>query len=763
MRATLPHSIRGRLIALSLALLLPAIIVTSVLLWRAYTHEHDAAERRLSDTARALSLVVDRQIGQNGILLDALTTSVPLKQGKFVEFTRQARQANTDPSRWVVVLDENGQQLANTAAPDGLRLPRGARSSSRRVTYTRLGHGLRLWNLTNGVLTHQPVIVLTRVLRLETGRVVELAVATRAASFLRLFADQHLPNRWTGVVLDASKRIVARNRGNDRYVGREATLDMQHKMAAKPAGVTPTTTLDGIPALTAWNRSPVTGWTLLIAVPRTELAAGARSSLIAGAAFGVAMLGIGLLVSYRVGRSVALPVTRLASMAAALGRGEDGVTEKSPLIEIEAVQQALREAGEALRSREHDLQALNNSLELRVMERTRELAEATESLIQAQKLEAVGRLTGGIAHDFNNLLTAVIGNIDLLQRTGGDARSVRLLAGARQAADRGAKLTAQLLAFSRRQQLRAEVMDIEEAVANTVELLRSTLGGAIDIVRAPTSGLWPASADPTQFDLILLNLAINARDAMPSGGTIVIEMMNATIAEPARSSEEPGPGDYVAITISDCGIGMSAEVMARAFDPFFTTKPVGQGTGLGLPQVLGVLKQLGGGIRIVSRLGEGTKVTIFLPRSHAERSAPAESMAQEAGDLRGRTVLLIDDDPDVRGVAVSILRELGCAVFDAENGRIGLAKLSETSDLDIALVDFAMPGQNGAEVAVAIRAVRPDLPVLLMSGFADIEALSAIWQGPLLSKPFTAASLQARIAEVIATPRTSHARGAAEA
>jgi signal transduction histidine kinase/ActR/RegA family two-component response regulator len=747
MRATLPHSIRGRLVTLTLALLLPALVLTAVLLWRAYVQEHEAAERQLSDTARALSLVVDREVGQSSTLLEALATSNRLKHGNLGAFATQAREANSDPARWVVVLDAEGQQLVNSAAASGTRLPRGQTSAG--VAYKRLGHGNRLWNLTTDGFSARPAIVLARTLRLDDGRLVELAVVTRASSFLRLFADQHLPARWTGVILDGDYRIIARNRSNDRFVGHQASAAFRKLMATRPSFVRPTTTLDGMAVTTAWNRSPVTGWMMVIAVPRAELAAGARSSLIAGTALGLALLGIGLAISYRVGRSVVVPIGRLAAGAAALGRGEDSDDSRSTLIEIQAVQDALREAENALHARERELHLLNNNLELRVMERTRELAEATETLIQAQKMEAVGRLTGGIAHDFNNLLTAVIGNIDLLERTAADVRSKRLLASARQAAERGAKLTGQLLAFSRRQQLRAEVVDIDRAVGNAVELLNSTLGGATSVVRAPSASLWLAEADPTQLDLILLNLAINARDAMPMGGSIVIETANVVVGEAPRTPEEPPPGDYVAITLTDCGTGMSPEVLARVFDPFFTTKPVGQGTGLGLPQVLGVLKQLGGGIRIRSRIGEGTSVTIFLPRSQAERQPAADAAPVEASDLRGFAILLIDDDPDVRGVGASILRETGCTVIEAESARIGLALLAETPTLDLALIDFAMPGVNGAEAALAIREQRPELPILLMSGYADVDVLASIWDGPLISKPFTANSLTARIAETV--------------
>ncbi|HWI85071.1 MAG TPA: ATP-binding protein [Sphingomonas sp.] len=757
MRATaMPRSIRGRLIALTLALLLPAVIVTSVLLWGGYRQQRAAAEEQLAATARALSLVVDRQIGQNAILLDALATSMALARGEFDAFTQQARAANADGARWVMVTDAAGRQLVNTSPRFG-GLPDRARE---RVAYTSLEHGVRLWNLTSSIPGRRPVVVLARTVSLEDGRLVELIVAAHATNFLKVFADQQLPQRWTGVLLDAERRIVARSRSNDLFVGRLASRPMRDRLAATSASIAPTKTLDGMPVITAWTHSPVTGWTMLIAAPRSEMAAGAWSSLVAGASFGLAMLGIGLIVSFRVGRSVALPISHLAEIAAALGRGAESEVLPSRLAEIEAVQNALHEAGTALRSRERDLQELNNNLELRVSERTRELAEATESLIQAQKMEAVGRLTGGIAHDFNNLLTAVIGSVDLLQRNDNDERTRLLLDGARQAAERGAKLTGQLLAFSRRQQLRTEAVDVGRAVDGTIELLKGTLGGATSIVRVPSAGLWPAMADPTQLDLIMLNLAINARDAMPGGGSILVETANVTVGEPARNSEEPGPGDYVTITLADRGTGMSPETLARVFDPFFTTKPVGQGTGLGLPQVLGVLKQLGGGIKIRSRPGEGTSVTIFLPRSRNEQTIRPDQSESEAVDLQGLHILLIEDDPDVRGVAAYILREAGCVVSEAENGRIGVAMLAQIPETDLVLVDFAMPGMNGAEVAAAIRPQRPELPILLMSGYADVAALSSIWDGPLISKPFTAGSLRTRIASAIRGHRVTRLRTA---
>jgi signal transduction histidine kinase/CheY-like chemotaxis protein len=420
------------------------------------------------------------------------------------------------------------------------------------------------------------------------------------------------------------------------------------------------------------------------------------------------------------------------------------------------------EAGERLRAHQAELRRLNEGLEQRVIERTRELEKANrrlvaemedrrrieQALLQAQKMEAVGQLTGGVAHDFNNLLSAVLGNLELLdQRLEADQTTRRLVRSAARAAERGAKLTQQLLAFARRQHLQPEPVDINAAVGGMSDLLARTIGGTIRFRTALQPDLWPALADPSQIELVILNLAINARDAMPLGGSLLIEAMNVPESAPERP-DGLAPGDFVRIAVTDTGTGMSEEVLAKAFEPFFTTKDVGKGTGLGLSQVYGVAKQSGGDVRIRSAVGQGTTVEVYLPRAGVMPNRSAGD-APVRGEVRPThaTILLVDDDPDVRDFIITGLESLGYDVRSANSPHAALEILGGQGEAHLLLVDYAMPGMTGAEVARAARARRPDLPIVLITGYAEMKALSnePEFFDAMLRKPFKLAELAATV------------------
>ena len=418
-----------------------------------------------------------------------------------------------------------------------------------------------------------------------------------------------------------------------------------------------------------------------------------------------------------------------------------------------------------------DMRHANELLEQRVVERTAELEAANRRLAaqieerevaeaqlrQKQRMEAIGQLTAGIAHDFNNLLTSIIGNIELVEARPGllDERAARLLSAASGAATRGANLTAQLLAFSRQQRMNPEPLDLNTVIAGMSALLRSTIGATITIEMRPAPELWPALADAAQIELVLLNLAINSRDAMPNGGEITIATANATLGMPQRS-DQPQPGDYVAISVADRGTGIPADIIDKVFDPFFTTKEVGRGSGLGLSQVLGVAQQLGGGVRIDSAPGEGTTVTVFLPRAgvaardRAPEARPAPHRERDAAERHARGILLVDDDPDVRAVAAAMLRDAGHTVIEADSGGAALERLdAEASRIDLLIADLAMPGMSGFELARAARHERPDLPVLFVTGFVDMARSEESRHEAVLQKPFRAEELTAKVAEVL--------------
>jgi PAS domain S-box-containing protein len=381
---------------------------------------------------------------------------------------------------------------------------------------------------------------------------------------------------------------------------------------------------------------------------------------------------------------------------------------------------------------------------------------AEERLRRAQRLEAVGQLTGGIAHDFNNLLTVVIGNLDLLQeRLAGDPVAADHAARALRAATRGAALTRQLLAFARRQPLDAKVIDVNERVTATMDLLYRTLGEEIEVSTGLAPALWPAVADPGQLEAAIVNLAINARDAMPEGGRLLIETANRRIdANDVAKSFDAAPGDYVMLAVSDTGTGMPPEVLARVFEPFFTTKPAGKGTGLGLSMVYGFVRQSQGHVQIYSEVGHGTSVRIYLPRAGAAAEIAAEPVTETMARARaGERILAVEDNPDVRRIVVAQLAELGYAVIEAANGEAAIGILGRGEPLDLLFTDIVMPGgMTGYDLARAARTLRPDLKVLLTSGFPKTTTEDERRPGEfshLLIKPYRRAELAAKIRAVL--------------
>lgn len=406
---------------------------------------------------------------------------------------------------------------------------------------------------------------------------------------------------------------------------------------------------------------------------------------------------------------------------------------------------------------EKELRDLADTLEQKVTDRTRDLAAANDRLtaeiaerqraetrlLQAHKLEAIGQLTGGIAHDFNNLLTVVVGSLDLVLRRCDDEAVNRLARNALQAAERGANLTAQLLAFSRRQRLSPLALDINRVIEGMRDMLARTIGPHIQISTKLDPKMWPALADPTQLEVMLLNLVINSRDAMPHGGKIAIETHNSP-SIPERLTADLEPGDYVCISVCDDGPGMPPDVLAHAFEPFFTTKPHGKGTGLGLAQLYGFAKQSGGAAHIESEIGKGTTVFIYLPRTHEK--VVAEVRGQDEGRRKRRArILVVDDDEEVRIVTSETIKEIGYSVVGVGNAEDALVKL-RGERFDLLITDVAMPGTNGVELARRARVIAPSMPVLFASGYADVQMFGEeLSDETILKKPFRISDVVSRI------------------
>ncbi len=407
---------------------------------------------------------------------------------------------------------------------------------------------------------------------------------------------------------------------------------------------------------------------------------------------------------------------------------------------------------------ERDLQSLNADLEQRVRDRTQELVEAQEALRQAQKMEAVGQLTGGIAHDFNNLLQGITGSLEIVQRRVAQGRVGeldRFITGATTAANRAASLTHRLLAFSRRQPLDPRPVKVNPLVASLEDLLRRTTGEQIELEMVLAGGLWTTLCDPNQLENSLLNLVINARDAMPHGGKLTIETCNAHLDDHfAASQRDVRPGHYVCICVSDTGTGMSADTIAKAFEPFFTTKPIGQGTGLGLSMIYGFARQSEGYARIYSELGQGTTIKLYLPRHYgeAEQDEALPGLTQDHVTDAGEIVLVVEDDSVVRALIVEVLGELGYQAIEAHDGPAGLERLRTMERVDLLVTDIGLPGLNGRQVADAGRALRPDLRVLFMTGYAENAALASGFLEPgmsMITKPFAMEALATQIRTMI--------------
>ncbi len=437
---------------------------------------------------------------------------------------------------------------------------------------------------------------------------------------------------------------------------------------------------------------------------------------------------------------------------------EDGTALSLPgvVIDVEG-----RRSVEAERDRATAaLRALNETLEQRVAERTVELMQAEEKLRQSQKMEAVGQLTGGLAHDFNNLLAGISGALELIALRTSQGRwqeTEKYILTAQGAARRAASLTHRLLAFSRRQTLDPRPTDVNMLMEGMGELIQRTVGPSITVETVGAVDVWPTLVDASQLENALLNLCINARDAMPNGGRITIETANVWMDPDTARAHEMSEGDYLSLTVTDTGTGMPPDIIAKAFDPFFTTKPIGQGTGLGLSMIYGFARQSGGQARICSAVGLGTSICIYLPRYHgsADKQAHEIDNTSAAPTQSGETILIVDDEPSVRMLLMDVLGGLDYSLIEAGDSIAGLKVLRSDVHIDLLITDVGLPGgMNGRQMADAGREVRPDLKTLFITGYAENAVIGGGRLGPgmeVLTKPFSIDTLAARVRELIDT------------
>jgi len=741
-------SMRGYLLLLVFSVAIPAAVFAAILLQRYYNSEVARIDQQLLNNARQLALTVDRDLAGLQATLRTLALSRALGSGDHEAFYRQATQVRDYVGAHVLLRDAAGQHLVNTHVPLGTSLPAGLLPGDEDVRRRKMPF---VSGVMIGAVAQEPVYTITAAV-VQNDEVTHFLTLSLSPQRLADLLKEGLDPGHIAGIFDRDGKFLARTDAHAEFVGRPAPASFADKMRGNEGNFRALNVV-GDSVSVAYARSNLSGWSIITSVPDRASLASLHRALWTLAAVALLLTILAVLLAYAIGNRMAGAVRALASQAAALGQGESVAARQLPVREVNAVGQVLVDASERLRQREserdtaeRELRTLSETLEQRVQERTQELAaemkrrSATEeALRQAQKMEAIGQLTGGIAHDFNNMLAIIIGSLDLAARrlTRGDHAIEKYLASAQEGARRAASLIQQLLAFSRQQPLAPAELDANKLVTGVSELLRRSLGETIRLETVLADELWKTHADRNQLENAMLNLVVNARDAMPAGGTITVAARNAI----AGHADER---DFVAISVEDSGQGIAPDVLDKIFDPFFTTKPVGKGTGLGLSQVHGFAHQAGGTVRVESELGRGTKVTILLPRDEIVPSADKASIAEVGGS---GTVLLVEDNPDVASVSASLLEQLGYTVRRVPDADAALRDV-ELHNIDLVFSDIVMPGKiDGLTLARRLREMRPELPILLATGYSDAAA-GVRGDFPILRKPYEIHQLSQAIAQL---------------
>jgi signal transduction histidine kinase len=756
---------RGYLLLLVFSVAFPAAVFAAILLQRYYNSEVARIDQQLLNNARQLALTVDRDLAGLQATLQTLALSRSLGSGDHEAFYRQATQVRDYVGAHVLLRDVAGRRLINTHVPLGTPLPSGALPGDEDVRRDKKPF---VSGVIIGAVAQEPVYTITAAV-VQNDEVTHFLTLSLPPQRLAELLKEGLDPGHIAGIFDREGKFLARTDRHGDFVGRPAPASFRSHMQAIEGNFRALNS-DGDAVSVAYARSNLSGWSIITSVPDRASLASLHRALWTLAAVALLLTILAVLLAYAIGNRMAGAVRALASQAAVLGQGESVAAHQLPVREVNAVGQVLVDASERLRQRERErddaereLRTLSETLEQRVQERTQELAaemkrrSATEdALRQAQKMEAIGQLTGGIAHDFNNMLAIIIGSLDLAARrlARGDHAIEKYLASGQEGARRAASLIQQLLAFSRQQPLAPTALDVNNLMSDVSELLRRSLGEPIKLNAMLAPDLWTIHADRNQLENAILNLAVNARDAMPDGGELTVETANAPLADAQAAQAGVAAGEYVLILIRDTGVGMPPEVIEKAFDPFFTTKKSGAGTGLGLSQVYGFVRQSGGCVQIESGVGRGTAVRIYLPRYVGPKAPrPAESEATPTPTSDGNvTVLVVEDEEGVRAHAVSALRELGYQVLEADNASKALEVVDRHPEIRLLFTDVVMPDMNGRRLSEEVTQRRPGMKVLFTTGYtrdAIVHNGTVDHDVSLITKPFTLDELGRKVAEVL--------------
>ena len=738
-------SIRSRLLALALAIVLPGVIGAALGLYALYQQQTHVATRNLSEIATAVAAVVERELSRRESTLRTLALSPALHRGDLPGFYEFARATAPTNDRTIILSDLEQQQILNTRVPFGEPLPRSKSLIEARATAKP--DETVLSDLYMAPIGKRYSYAL-QVPVVRDGKVVAyLSMGSFADSLQKALEDQRLPKGWNASVIDRKGVLVARRIAPEQFVGKQVTNDLLAQLRAKREGVFETVRLDGVKTFTAFTPVEGTGWTFAVSMPKADIDAQIIAALNVTVMVTAVLLVLAMLAAMYVGLTISNPLRHLVNLAAAVGRGERIRAPKQGLLETRMVANELQQASERITT-------ANEVMERRIEEAVNESRRAHEAMLQNQKLEALGKLTGGIAHDFNNLLQTISAAIEVALRVR-DPNAVKgAMESGKRAVERATKLTRQLTTFGRGTVSAPTVVDLRAHINEFRDLIEGALRRDIELLFEMPDTLWQVYVDPVQLELAVLNATLNARDAMPNGGKLEILAANQTL-EPGSPTGLP-PGEYVSIVIRDNGTGIAPEHLPRVFEPFYTTKEVGRGSGLGLAQIYGFAKHSGGRATISSTPGEGTTVCIYMPRNRQALKTPAASQdAPRRTGSAAATILFVEDDELVSAVMVPGLRASGLTVITAHDAVSALAAL-RTHDIDAVLSDIVMPGQgDGLYLAQEMRLTRPDVPIVLATGYS--ERLTSTTSFRVLLKPYTLEDARAALFEEMQKVKASTA------
>ena len=766
-------SVRAHLIRLVFAAVLPLLVFSALMFWHDVELRRSAIERGMRDTARALSLAVDREVGSILAVAQTLATAPYVNSGDFKAFyDLSAAAAEKSKGAWVVLFDHNGEMIMNTRERFGTSLPNpleiGADAKGKEGRLPVGNQGIKtvfqtgkpfVSNLFIGVVSKMPLISVT-VPVIQNDRIAyALSIAMPADHLTSLLREQALPSDWMSVLVDSKGIIIARTAAPEKFVGRPTSAALMKHLSATEEGWDAGRTQEGMRIYYSFARSKLTGWGVVIGAPKAVIDAPMSHSIAILAGGASVLWFVALVAAFIFGRRISAPISQLAHSAESIHRGETIDFSGCTVAEIEQLHRALLEASAAARAADAEreqrlvadakraeaekgqeaLRQFAGALENRVAERTEALRAANiallrdieerkkleEQLIQAQKMESIGTLAGGIAHDFNNILNIIHGYTFLLRESCNQSEHMEeSLNTIDHTVQRGAALVQQLLTVAQKTSGKPELIDINLLIGGLSKIVTETFPKNIETSASLPPDLSPIVADKTQMEQVLLNLFVNARDAMPDGGQLTIKTEMVSGATP--NSQDTAATDYICIQVQDTGIGMDQNTRNRIFEPFFTTKEKSQRAGLGLAVVYGIIKNHNGFVDVESNPGAGTTFRVYLPitgDSAADLPAGTSDIQIVTTGFRdASTILVVEDEVSALDLLTVVLRRQGYKILKASDGQTALDIFERHQrEIDAVLLDLGLPKMAGKDVLLKMKIMNPEIRIVIASGYLEAE------------------------------------------